>query len=80
VLVALACISPAAVAAPADAQTASGGAAFPTGPGLQMASPSDAMLGDVVTFSGVLPEAPSSDRRPAATAQRSLDPDRDHDR
>ncbi len=68
VLVALACIAPAAVAAPAGAQTPSGGAAFPTGPGLQVASPSDAMLGDVVTFSGMLPEAASN----AVVVQRLL--------
>jgi rare lipoprotein A len=55
-LVALACLAPAAMTAPAAAQSA-GGAAFPTGPGLQIATPADAMLGDTVTFSGTLPEA-----------------------
>jgi rare lipoprotein A len=53
-LVALACLVPAASAAPAAAQS-QGGVAFPTGPGLQFAS--SAMLGDIVTFNGTLPQA-----------------------
>jgi rare lipoprotein A len=59
VLVALACLAPAAMGAPAAAQSA-GGVAFPTGPSLQIATPGDAMLGDTVTFSGTLPAAAST--------------------
>jgi peptidoglycan lytic transglycosylase len=55
-LVVLACLAPAAMTAPAAAQSA-GGVAFPTGPSLQVATPNDALLGDTVTFSGTLPAA-----------------------
>ncbi len=57
-LVTLACFTPVALAAPAVAANP-GGAAFPTGPGLHVATPSAPMVGDTVTFTGSLPDAPS---------------------
>jgi rare lipoprotein A len=53
-LVALACLAPATMAAPALAQDP-GGVGFPTGGSAQLAEPSNAMLGDMITFSGTLP-------------------------
>jgi rare lipoprotein A len=60
-VLALACLAPAtmvgAMAASAQAQAPAGGVAIPPGTMAQMANPTDAMIGDTVTFTGTLPPA-----------------------